>query len=126
MRTENWIGMRPTTPPSKLKVQIWEQEPRSMPSRAELQPDMSTLEPVVNSVAPPSAPALPDTAPRSNPLLRTTLAPTQWQQPDAQRNFFQHGVPQIRISPLPASAQAGIGSAAQGQAANAIKPVSAL
>src|SRR5439155_26580837 len=97
-----------------------------MPSRAELQPNMSTLEPVVNAVAPPSPAALPDAAPRSNTLLRTTLAPTQWMQPDAQRNFFQRGIPQIRISPLPVSAQAAIGSTAQGQAANAIKPVSAL
>jgi len=86
---------------------------------------MSTLEPVVNTMAPPSAPALPDAQPRTNTLLRSVLAPTQWQQPDAQRNFFQRGVPQIRISPLPASAQAGIGSAAQGQAQGVVKPVAA-
>jgi len=84
---------------------------------------MSTLEPVVNSTAPPSAPAYPDAAPRSNTLLRTTLAPNQWTQPDAQRNFFQRGVPQIRISPLPASAQASSNSAAQNQAQGVVAPV---
>jgi hypothetical protein len=90
-----------------------------MPNRAELQPDLSTLHPVNNSVNPPSAPAMPDATPRANPQIRTILAPIQQMQPDQQRQFFKTGVPQTRIAPLGTTAQPSINS----QANSAVKRV---
>jgi hypothetical protein len=94
-----------------------------MPSRAELQPDMSTLHPVNNSVNPPSAPAMPDATPRSNPQIRTTLAPIQQMQPDQQRQFFKGGTPQFRISPPPTTANPSINSSASGITKRATDPL---
>jgi hypothetical protein len=94
-----------------------------MPSRAELQPDLSTLHPVNNSVNPPSAPAMPDATPRANPNIRTTLAPIQQMQPDQQRQFFKSGVPQMRISPPPTTAQPSINAQAGSVTKRATDPL---
>lgn len=93
-----------------------------------LQPDMSKLEPLDGSTSQgilgretPAAPALPANPPSPNPNLRTTLAPSQQLQPDSLRQFYNNGVPQIRISPLPSTASASVNASAQGIARTAVQ-----
>lgn len=84
---------------------------------ADFQPDTTdTTEIVIPSATPPSgAPALPANPPTPDPLLRTTLAPSQQLQPDTIRQFYRKGVPQIRISPLPVQASTATGASAASQ-----------
>jgi hypothetical protein len=99
-----------------------------MPPRSELQPhDMSTLVPVADTMSPPSAPGYPDNFPRQTMPSRGGSAPGQATSTDQLLQFYRRGrgIPQVRITPSPASAQAAIGSAAQAQALVVVAPVAA-
>ncbi len=93
-----------------------------MPRSAADQPDTSNMKPLSGSVTPPvGAPALPAYPPAPNPYLRTPLPADQQLQPDVLRQFYNKGVPQTRIVPLPTTAKASINSSAQGIAKTVVR-----
>src|SRR5258708_27171427 len=95
-----------------------------MPRSAADQPDTSNMKPLSGSVTPPvGAPALPAYPPAPNPYLRTPLPADQQLQPDVLRQFYNKGVPQTRIGPLPTTAKASINSSAQGIARTVVRQI---
>ncbi len=95
-----------------------------MPRSSADQPDTSNMKLLEGTVTPPvGAPALPAYPPAPNPYLRTPLPADQQLQPDVLRQFYNKGVPQSRIVPLPTTAKASINSSAQGIAKTVVRQI---
>ena len=82
------------------------------------QPNLKGMSEISRSFfAPPvGAPALPSHPDGPNPLSRTPLPPDHQLDPDTLRQFYQRGVSQSRIAPLPAAGKPTINSTATGVA----------
>lgn len=80
------------------------------------QPNLSGMRPVPPPAAPPTPPGVPVYPPSPNPYLRSPIPSDQVLQPDTLRHFYQRGVSQYRIIPLPTAAKATINSTVKGVA----------
>jgi hypothetical protein len=100
-----------------------------MPPRSpSFQPDMSTLEPVADTMSPPSGPGHLDDFPRQAVPTRGTIAPGQATSTDQLRQFYRGGrggIPQLRLTPLPSQAQPSINAAAEGIATRIVNEAAA-
>ena len=90
------------------------------------QPDLTNMRPVeaTTVIAPASAPGVPTFPASPNPFLRSPLPTAQQLQPDTLRQFYQRGVSQNRIVPIPAAGQPTINATAQGASRIAVSNVS--